>query len=74
MMNEKIKHFAEQAGFYYTPQTGFITPAGCDPAKFAELIVMECAKHAARKLYDWEGYTFGIELELKNHFGVGNVN
>ena len=42
-MNQRIKELAEQAGFYYTDKTGFITPAGCDPAKFAELIVKECA-------------------------------
>jgi len=41
-MNERIRQLAEQAGFYYTDKTGFITPAGCDPAKFAELIVEEC--------------------------------
>jgi len=41
-MNERIRLLAEQAGFYYTDKTGFITPAGCDPAKFAELIVREC--------------------------------
>jgi hypothetical protein len=41
-MNERIRQLAEQAGFYYTDKTGFITPAGCDPAKFAELIVREC--------------------------------
>jgi hypothetical protein len=43
-MNERIRQLAEQAGFYYTDKTGFITPAGCDPAKFAELIVKECSK------------------------------
>ena len=42
-MNERIRELAEQAGFYYTDKTGFITLAGCDPAKFAELIVRECA-------------------------------
>ena len=42
-MNERIRQLAEQAGFYYTDKTGFITPAGCDPKKFAELIVKECA-------------------------------
>ena len=41
-MHNKIIELAEQAGFYYTPKTGFITPAGCDPAKFAELIIAEC--------------------------------
>jgi len=41
-MNDRIRELAEQAGFYYTDKTGFITPAGCDPEKFAELIVREC--------------------------------
>ena len=41
-MNQRIRELAEQAGFYYTDKTGFITPAGCNPAKFAELIVREC--------------------------------
>jgi hypothetical protein len=41
-MNERIKQLAEQAGFYYTDKTGFITPTGCDPAKFAELIIRQC--------------------------------
>lgn len=43
-MNERIKELAEQAGFYYTDKTGFITPAGCDPAKFADSLVWECMK------------------------------
>jgi len=46
-LNERIKELAEQAGFYYTDKTGFITPAGCDPAKFAELIVKECVNEIA---------------------------
>ena len=48
-MNERIRQLAEQAGFYYTDKTGFITPAGCDPAKFAELIVQKCADIGALK-------------------------
>ena len=47
-MNERIKELAEQAGFYYTDKTGFITPAGCDPAKFAQLIVAECLEACSR--------------------------
>lgn len=47
-MNQRIKELAEQAGFYYTDKTGFITPAGCDPAKFAELIVAECLEACSR--------------------------
>ena len=63
-MNERIKQLAEQAGFYYTDKTGFITPAGCDPAKFAELIVKECADIADKA----EPYKAN-EL-IKEHFGV----
>jgi hypothetical protein len=47
-MNSKLIELAEQSGFYYTPKTGFITPAGCDPAKFAELIVSECMEACSR--------------------------
>ena len=47
-MNERIRQLAEQAGFYYTDKTGFITPAGCDPKKFAELIVQECLEACSR--------------------------
>lgn len=73
-MNERIRKLAEQAGFYYTDKTGFITPAGCDPAKFARLIVRECAHLVG-------GYTkeneFGSASDVKEayeeitkHFGV----
>ena len=47
-MNQRIREIAEQAGFYYTDKTGFITPAGCDPAKFAQLIVAECLEACSR--------------------------
>ena len=40
-MSERIRELAEQAGFYYTDKTGFIAPAGCDPAKFAKLIIKD---------------------------------
>lgn len=45
-MNKRIKELAEQSGFYYHDRTGFICPAECDPAKFAELIIQECASIA----------------------------
>ena len=51
-MNQRIRLLAEQAGFYYTDKTGFITPAGCDPAKFAELIVADCLKQIKDGLVD----------------------
>ena len=67
-MNKRIKEFAEQAGFYYTDKTGFITPAGCDPAKFAELIVRECLTIAKNREDEFE--SAGL-LDESN--AVGNV-
>ena len=74
-MNERIKQLAEQAGFYYTDKTGFITPAGCDPAKFAELIVRECVGvvEGGRFLHDKAPTAmFAKECSraIKRHFGV----
>jgi hypothetical protein len=62
-MNQRLKELAEQAGFYYTDKTGFITPAGCDPAKLAELIVKECADIA-------NGGWAEPGHQIKQHFGV----
>jgi hypothetical protein len=67
-MNKRIQEFAEQAGFYYTDKTGFITPAGCDPAKFAELIVRECLTIAKNREDEFE--SAGL-LDESN--AVGNV-
>jgi hypothetical protein len=73
-MNQRIKELAEQAGFYYTDKTGFITPAGCDPAKFAELIVRECV--AICQDTDGEDNTDAMSgrqdcaVEIREHFGV----
>jgi hypothetical protein len=72
-MNERIKQLAEQAGFYYTDKTGFITPAGCDPAKFAELIVRECVGILEPKSrYMGEGPEVLKDKirQIKKHFGV----
>jgi hypothetical protein len=67
-MNQRIRELAEQAGFYYTDKTGFITPAGCNPAKFAELIVRECCQ----MMLDMETkYPANLTVrEIKKHFGV----
>ena len=74
MNNSKIIELAEQAGFYYTPKTGFITPAGCDPAKFAELIIAECIGVAEREDTDVmmkEGYPCSqTAKKIRGHFGV----
>ena len=75
-MSERIRELAEQAGFYYTDKTGFITPAGCDPAKFAELIVKECAKVCDDlDIDDWgdksfDDGTYYCSRAIKKHFGV----
>ena len=74
-MNEQIRQLAEQAGFYYTDKTGFITPAGCDPAKFAELIVQECCDWIDGSPTSESGCQLlltksFIIANLKGHFGV----
>jgi hypothetical protein len=77
-MNERIRELAEQAGFYYTDKTGFITPAGCDPAKFAELIVRECIGCCEQVISDpvpesvdtWLNGGEQCIDEIKQHFGV----
>ena len=65
-MNPRIQQLALQAGFYYTDKTGFITPAGCDPAKFAQLIVKECMKVSNMSLSKYELPSD----KIAEHFGV----
>jgi hypothetical protein len=82
-MNERIQALALQAGFYYTDKTGFITPAGCDPGKFAELIIAECMRQveeqykpvledeAMMKDTHWDGYVqcgVDIYVAIREHF------
>ena len=76
-MNEQIRLLAEQAGFYYTDKTGFITPAGCDPAKFAELIIRECLEACSRANEirhfvppTQEQVVLSCMREIEEHFGV----
>ena len=69
-MNERIRELAEQAGFYYTDKTGFITPAGCDPAKFAQLIVRECIEQVITGPNGPAHYAVEAAIRLKKHFGV----
>ena len=84
-MNERIKELAELAGFYYTDKTGFITPAGCDPKKFAELVVKECLSIVKSNTYGPNGeydYSYSDESDaadnraetiykdIAHHFGV----
>jgi len=76
-MNKRIQQLAEQAGFYYTDKTGFITPAGCDPAKFAQLIVRECVAICqdvdGEDNIDAKSGRQDCAVEIREHFGVEEV-
>ena len=69
-MNERIKLLAEQAGF--------ITPAGCDPAKFAELIIKDCMylcnKESARFLrmdkLEWGMAIENLRIVIEDHYEI----
>jgi len=73
-MNPRIQQLALQAGFYYTDKTGFITPAGCDPAKFAQLIVRECVAICqdvdGEDNIDAKSGRQDCAVEIREHFGV----
>ena len=82
-MNDKIRKLAEQAGIkrvdlHYTEEQPPYTivsyrgsPDNSDPlAKFAELIVAECADFADEHNDYSEGVTLGVGRALKKHFGV----
>jgi hypothetical protein len=66
-MNKRIKQLAVQAGLE-------MCSCGCDmptrqSAKFAELIVQECAERIKSKSNQF-GNTFVIAEDLLTHFGV----
>jgi hypothetical protein len=72
-MNERIKQLAEQAG--YLPDSfgiGHWDMPECK--KFAELIILECAKVcddvASDSHGDWRGGAWECETGIKEHFGV----
>jgi hypothetical protein len=62
-MNEKIKELADQSTEVSEPLSGNLCPDTPDLAKFAELIVRECAKVADKGWAD-PGH------QIKQHFGV----
>ena len=74
-MNERIKEFAKQAGFYkYGDDFEDIIE------KFAELIVRECAEIGDNyqdilgnepECANCRKVAYGIVDKIKNHFGVG---
>jgi hypothetical protein len=65
-MNERIQSFAEQATLLYQTMDGE-WEEDFDKAKFAELIVRECADIATMNQY--QPFTAGVYV-LK-HFGMG---
>ena len=78
-MNKRIRELAEQAegnpnykafrGYFLPPPPDYIDPATVNLEKFAELIVLECAKVAGdfeyARLHDSL-----VEDKIKEHFGV----
>jgi hypothetical protein len=76
-MNERIQKLAEQAGLEFTydpteiPMRAFVEAWEGDFAKFAELIVLECAN----EILKWKSEPFPYDPEfgaklIKEHFGV----
>ena len=76
-MNEQIKQLAQQAGMYVDlkgePWPKWMGAEECEQAyaKFAELIVRECAE----VLLKWKGEPFPFDEDLaasliKEHFGI----
>ena len=64
-MNERIKEFAKQAGFYkYGDDFEDIIE------KFAELIVRECMSLVSEPGPDMNDTERGILAQIKKHFGV----
>jgi hypothetical protein len=71
-MNERIKLLAEQAGLRFTqlmsnPMVPVVDGKETDLAKFAELIVRDCALTAS--IMEYEGRA-GIGAQLLDNFGV----
>ena len=68
-MNERIRQLVEKAP-YTTISTEDRLFTQQDLARFAELIVQECAEFANEHNSEVEGVTLGIGRALKQHFGV----
>ena len=67
-MNPRFKELAVQAGAY--EDGGTVLTGPMDIAKFAELIVAECADIARDHLLDKADRSFLIHKQIKQHFGV----
>ena len=77
-MNERIKELAEQAGFYHMG-IGLIIGIEEYHQKFAQLIVVECAKVSEQSQWleakgeYYEGFNEAmiyVANQIKKHFGV----
>lgn len=74
-MNKHIKELAVQAGISFIP---YMDSEGDHPdaihnlhlARFAELIVKECAEVAANHVGEIEGVDFGLVKVCHTHFGI----
>ena len=74
-MNERIKLLAEQAGLRFTqlmtnPMVPVVDGKETDLAKFAELIVKECAVVAHNTAEGETTYGWMVGNKIKEHFGV----
>ena len=67
-MNERIKELIKQATHVEEPDGLFLREV-FDQAKFAELIVRECAELVAGVPTDTMGYNTA-DQKIKQHFGV----
>ena len=68
MMNERIKELLKQATKEVDPYDRVWVFSKVDQAKFAELIVRECAE--VSKNYAGGSMPLSIALAIKKHFGV----
>ena len=79
-MNERIKELAEQAGLSHMPSNypdmaDLYKGADYELAKFAELLVKECARAIVNdsRLNDVRSAANGCVRTIKEHFGVEDV-
>jgi hypothetical protein len=71
-MNERIKKLLEQATKAVDPENRVWVFSEVDQAKFAELIVRECAdiaKHHVMNISTYGDAEF-VDEQIKEHFGV----
>ena len=71
-MNERIKQFAQEAGFKVDWQHKDVQAIKMERfEKFSELIIMECAEFARQHNLQKADRSHMIHQAMKEHFGVG---